>query len=120
MKFAPNLPPLLLDPDQMARVFSNLIGNSVDVLPSGGEISISLTLGDQRQVVIFADNGPGMPPKHLPRIFEPFFTTKSQGTGLGLYIIKQIIAYHRGSITVWSEIGVGTKFTISLPLPGGK
>ncbi|MBI1877929.1 MAG: GAF domain-containing protein [Chloroflexi bacterium] len=120
MQFAPNLPPLLLDPDQIVRVFSNLIGNSADVLPSGGEISISLALVDQSQVVIFADNGPGMPPEHLPRIFEPFFTTKSRGTGLGLYIIKQIIEYHGGSITVWSEPGLGTKFTISLPLSGGK
>ena len=120
MQFAANLPPLLLDPDQMARIFSNLIGNSVDVLPPGGEISLSLALMDQSQVVTFADNGPGMAPEHLPGIFEPFFTTKTRGTGLGLYIIKQIIEYHHGNITVWSEVGVGTKFTISLPLPGDK
>jgi PAS domain S-box-containing protein len=120
MQFTTNLPPLLLDPDQMARIFSNLIGNSVDVLPPGGEISISLALLDQSQVVTFADNGPGMAPEYLLGIFEPFFTTKTRGTGLGLYIIKQIVEYHYGNITVWSEVGAGTKFTISLPLPEDK
>jgi PAS domain S-box-containing protein len=120
MQFAANLPPLLLDPDQMARIFSNLIGNSVYVLPPGGEISLSLALLDQSQVVTFADNGPGMAPEQLPGIFEPFFTTKTRGTGLGLYIIKQIIEYHHGNIIVWSEAEVGTKFTITLPLPEDK
>lgn len=118
LEFAANLPPLLLDPDQMARVFSNLISNSVDVLPPGSEISIGVALAGQNQVVTFADNGPGMPLEHLSRIFEPFFTTKTRGTGLGLYIVKQIIEYHGGNITVWSGAGAGTKFTISLPLPG--
>jgi signal transduction histidine kinase len=75
-------------------------------------------LQERHQIVTVADNGPGILPEHLPQIFEPFFTTKSRGTGLGLYIIKQIIEYHGGNITVLSKIGMGTKFTISLPLPG--
>ncbi len=120
LHLAPDLPPMLLDPDQMARVFSNLIGNTIDVLPSGGEISISLRLMDRHLVVTFADNGPGISPENLARIFEPFFTTKSRGTGLGLYIIKQIIEYHRGHIAVWSQVGAGTKFTITLPVSGDK
>jgi signal transduction histidine kinase len=115
---APDLPPLLLDPDQMARVFSNLIGNSLDVLSPGGEITISLASIAHNQVVTFADNGAGIAPENLARIFEPFFTTKSRGTGLGLYIIKQILDYHHGNITAWSEMGVGTRFTITLPQAG--
>jgi PAS domain S-box-containing protein len=114
---AANLPLLLLDPDQMGRVFTNLIANSADVLPPGGQISIGLELRDRRQEVVFADNGPGIAPEHLPRIFEPFYSTKTQGTGLGLYIIKQIVEFHGGEIAVWSETGAGARFTLSLPWP---
>ncbi len=114
-QLADNLPPLRLDPDQMSRVLGNLFSNSVDALPPGGEIKITLNLVGQNQVITFADNGPGIASEHLARIFEPFFTTKSRGTGLGLYIIKQIIDYHGGQMTVWSEVGQGTKFIITLP-----
>ncbi len=117
-QIAANLPPLLFDSDQMARVFTNLIANSVDALSSGGEITIHLTRQNQRLVVVFADNGPGIAPEHLPHIFEPFYTSKSRGTGLGLYIIKQIVEYHGGEFSVWSQTGVGTQFTFSLPLSG--
>jgi signal transduction histidine kinase len=110
-----HLPPLPLDFDQMSRVLSNLISNSIDVLPPGGEIEITLGLVGQNQVITLADNGPGITPDHLPKIFEPFFTTKSRGTGLGLYIIKRIIEYHHGTVAVWSEVGRGTKFTLAFP-----
>jgi signal transduction histidine kinase len=115
LHLADHLPPLPLDPDQMSRALSNLISNSIDALPPGGEIEITLGLVDQNQVITLADNGPGIAPDHLPQIFEPFFTTKSRGTGLGLYIIKRIIEYHHGTITVWSEVGQGTKFTLAFP-----
>lgn len=115
LQLADNLPPILLDADQMGRAFSNLISNCVDVLPPGGELRLTLGLADNGQITTLADNGPGISPEHLPQIFEPFFTTKSRGSGLGLSIVKQIIDYHQGEITVWSEIGVGTRFTITLP-----
>jgi signal transduction histidine kinase len=115
---AENLPPLLLDADQMARVFTNLIANSVDALPPGGQITITLTEQNQRQLITVADNGPGIAPEHLPHILEPFYTTKSRGTGLGLYIIKQIVEYHGGEFSVASQVGGGAQFTLSLPLPG--
>jgi PAS domain S-box-containing protein len=115
LQLTDDLPPLRLDPDQMSRVLGNLISNSVDALPPGGEIKITLNLVGQNQVMTFADNGPGIASEHLAQIFEPFFTTKSRGTGLGLYIIKQIIDYHKGQITVWSQVGQGTRFIITLP-----
>jgi signal transduction histidine kinase len=115
LQLAANLPPILLDPDQMARALSNLIGNSFDALALGGELRLTLDLENGRQVITLADNGPGIASEDLPRIFEPFFTTKTRGAGLGLSIVKQIIDYHQGDITVWSEVGVGTKFTITLP-----
>jgi two-component system sensor histidine kinase HydH len=112
---AADLPPVLLDPDQMARLFTNLISNSLDALAGKGTIHIRLFRQEQFQVIIFADNGPGLSLEHVARVFEPFFTTKSRGTGLGLSIVKQIVEDHRGTIQVWSQVGEGTRFTISLP-----
>ena len=69
--------------------------------------------------VIFADNGPGIPPDHLPHLFTPFFTTKSQGTGLGLAVSQQIIAQHGGTIRVENSPGQGAGFQVYLPVPPG-
>ena len=69
--------------------------------------------------IIFADNGPGIPPDHLPHLFTPFFTTKSQGTGLGLPVSQQIIAQHGGTIRVESSPGQGAGFQVYLPVPPG-
>ncbi|MBV7329974.1 PAS domain S-box protein [Chloroflexi bacterium TSY] len=115
LHLAADLPPLYLDSDQMARALSNLISNSLDALSPGGELTLSLRMENENQIVTLADNGPGIPPEQLPQIFEPFFTTKSRGTGLGLSIVKQIIDVHRGHIDACSEMGIGTKFTITLP-----
>lgn len=112
---APSLPPVLLDRDQIRRVLSNLIANSRDALPEGGNITISLERDGPGQVVRFADNGAGISPENLPHLFEPFFTTKSRGTGLGLYLVQQVIEYHQGTVNVESEPGQGTRFTIRLP-----
>ncbi len=67
--------------------------------------------------IIFADNGPGITPDHLPHLFTPFFTTKSQGTGLGLPVSQQIIAQHGGTIRVESSLGQGACFQVYLPVP---
>jgi signal transduction histidine kinase len=115
VQLASNLPAIMLDADQMGRAVSNLIGNSIDVLGPGGEIHLTLHAEDGHQIITLLDNGPGIPEENQPRIFEPFFTTKSRGTGLGLSIVKQIINYHHGEIDVWSSVGVGTKFNITLP-----
>ncbi len=69
--------------------------------------------------IIFADNGPGITPNHLPHLFTPFFTTKSQGTGLGLPVSQQIIAQHGGTIRVESSPGQGAGFHVYLPVPPG-
>jgi signal transduction histidine kinase len=69
-------------------------------------------------VIKIRDNGKGIPQENLKKIFEPFFTTKDvgQGTGLGLFIVYKIIEQHKGTITVQSEVGKGTEFTIKLPI----
>ena len=110
-----NLPSIMLDMHQIARSINNLIGNGIDAVGPGGEINLALFSENGKQILTIADNGPGISLEHQRRIFEPFFTTKSRGTGLGLAIVKQIINYHNGEIAVWSEVGVGTKFTVTLP-----
>ncbi len=114
-QLALDLPPILADHTQLTRALSNLIGNSLDSLPVGGTLRLNLQLADNQQVIILADDGPGIPPENLAKIFDPFFTTKTHGTGLGLAIVKRVIDDHQGTIDLWSEVGVGVKFTIKLP-----
>lgn len=110
-----NLPPLPIDIDQLGRAISNLIGNSLDSMPSGGELHIRLYGENGNQIITIADKGMGISREKQTKIFEPFYTTKLRGTGLGLSIVKQVVDFHNGKIEVWSEEGVGTKFTITLP-----
>jgi two-component system cell cycle sensor histidine kinase/response regulator CckA len=101
---------------ELREVFVNLIVNAVDAMPGGGKLSISCEhLGDKLRLQ-FADSGVGMPEDMCQKIFEPFFTTKgAHGTGLGLSVSYSIIERHEGSISVKSEPGQGTIFTIHLP-----
>ncbi len=106
------------NPVELKEVFTNLLLNAYDALPNGGEIYISTRKTDDDQAqVIFKDTGIGMPEEVRQKIFNPFFTTKGdKGTGLGLSIAYRTISSHGGNINVESEVGVGTTFTIILPL----
>ncbi|MCB0209396.1 MAG: GAF domain-containing protein [Anaerolineae bacterium] len=110
-----NPPLIMLDFDQIGRVFSNLISNSADAVGVGGVVRLTMAMDGDVQIITVEDNGPGISPEHQEKIFEPFFTTKSRGTGLGLAIVKQIVENHYGTISLWSELNVGTRFTITLP-----
>ncbi|MCP4633184.1 MAG: GAF domain-containing protein [candidate division Zixibacteria bacterium] len=101
---------------ELKEVFTNLILNSFDAMPTGGVISISTTRIDNRVVVIYSDTGLGMLKEVKDRIFEPFFTTKGpKGSGLGMSVVYGIIQNHKGEITVDSKQNDGATFTISLP-----
>jgi two-component system NtrC family sensor kinase len=105
----------------LQQVFLNLINNSMDAMPRGGELRIETRLanGDARGVAVrVADNGAGMSPDTMAHVFDPMFTTKRMGTGtgLGLAICDQIIRQHGGTIHVESEPGQGTTFTLVLPV----
>jgi two-component system NtrC family sensor kinase len=113
---ADDLSPVLIDFDQIGRSVSNLIANGIDAIATNGVLQLSLHQDKNYQVIIVSDSGSGISQEIQQKIFEPFFTTKSRGTGLGLAIVKQIIEYHQGTISVWSEDGAGTKFTIKLPV----
>lgn len=105
------------DPNKLKQVFINLIMNATYVMNEGGTLSVSTTtIGDDVEVVI-ADTGPGIPEAVRKHIFDPFFTTKKdgEGTGLGLYICKNIIHEHGGRIVLQTAAGQGTTFRISLP-----
>lgn len=109
------------DERQLQQVLVNLILNAVQAMPSGGNLEISACLStDRAQVVIqVRDTGEGIPYEDLSRVFDPFFTTKEAGagTGLGLSVSYGIIEKHGGQITVDSEVGEGSTFTIRLPVP---
>jgi PAS domain S-box-containing protein len=105
---------------ELHQVFSNLVSNAVDAMRGGGRLRLSLSEKGRGVKVVVEDNGSGILADHLHKLFEPFFTTKaSVGTGLGLWVVKQFVEQHGGTISVESNtdaIDHGTKFIIFLPL----
>jgi signal transduction histidine kinase len=111
------IPLLLLDADKIRIVFTNLIKNACQAMPSGGtlEIVVEVSVSQQDRItVIVKDTGAGISPDELHRIFEPFYTTKPRGLGLGLVNVKNIVEAHGGTVRVESEVGVGTTFFVRL------
>jgi signal transduction histidine kinase len=109
---------------ELRQVLANLIGNAIDATPAGGRIRIRISLSPlphepAHARITIADNGCGIDSQMLPRVFEPFFTTKTEtGTGLGLWITREILVKHHGRIRVRSSQAAGrngTAFTIFLP-----
>jgi two-component system sensor histidine kinase PilS (NtrC family) len=116
---------IVADHGQMEQVFWNLLVNASEAMPDGGQITIDAETirggtgnshGGNIVRIIVADTGKGMDGDEMSRVFEPFFTTKSGGTGLGLATVYRIMEAHGGRIMVDSTRGVGTKFTLSLPI----
>jgi two-component system NtrC family sensor kinase len=103
---------------QLNQVWTNLLVNAAQSINGKGEVSISTAVDGDCAIVTISDTGCGIEPEHLNRIFDPFFTTKpvGEGTGLGLSITYGIIEKHGGTITVESMRGVGTTFTVSIPI----
>lgn len=110
-------PKVQADSDQMSQVLINLIMNAVHAMPKGGTLRVGLERERDMVRLTVSDSGHGIPKEVVSKIFDPFFTTKEfgKGTGLGLTVVKGIIEEHQGSITVESEEGRGTTFTILLP-----
>lgn len=100
----------------MRQALLNVAQNAVQAMPEGGTLRVSAATSDGHVRVSIADTGPGIPPDVRPRIFEPFYTTRPRGTGLGLAVVKRIVDGHGGGIVVASEVGVGTTFSLDLPL----
>jgi signal transduction histidine kinase len=126
---------VMADETLLKQAFLNIMLNSLEAMPEGGDLAISTRLASANPrsphdaaappegrpewlEVVFDDTGPGIPEESLGRIFDPFFTTKKDGTGLGLAITHRIIENHLGTIRVISQGGKGTTFVVSLPLEG--
>jgi hypothetical protein len=117
-KLAPDLPKLLLDPIQINQMLVNLMRNGIQSITEAGVVEVSTQFAEPNQILIVVrDTGSGIPPNVLENVFNPFFTTKPDGTGLGLAICQHIVGDHGGRITVQSQVGQGTTFSIFLPLP---
>ncbi|WPD20972.1 MAG: ATP-binding protein [Candidatus Electrothrix aestuarii] len=111
----PELPECPLDGDQLYQVLLNIVFNAIHAMPEGGKLTVRTSTSEENVSLEITDTGSGMPPEKLEQIFIPFFTDKNRGTGLGLAITKNIVEQHKGEITVQSEEGVGTTFTVVLP-----
>lgn len=116
----PNLA-LIADKERLHQLSVILLDNALKYTQAGGQVHINCFQSNKNVIVTVQDTGIGISPKNLPRIFDRFFradkarSRESGGTGLGLAIAKWIVEKHGGKINVESELGKGTKFTISIP-----
>jgi signal transduction histidine kinase len=108
------LPPALADVDQVRIVFANLIRNAREAMPSGGRLSINGQAADGHLEVTVRDTGVGISPEHLHHVMEPLYSTKARGLGLGLALARSILEKNHGNLSVASEPGHGSTFTVTL------
>ncbi|MEM7028392.1 MAG: ATP-binding protein [Chloroflexota bacterium] len=117
-----HLPMIEADPNRISQIFDNLIGNAIKFTRAGGTITVSAHVQQHTVEIDVSDTGIGIEPEALEKIFNRFFqvdgstTRRFKGTGIGLAIVKQIVEAHQGSISVKSEIDVGTTFSFILPI----
>jgi two-component system nitrogen regulation sensor histidine kinase NtrY len=116
-RFAPDVPSVKLDPDQMKRVLINLVDNAIEAMEKKGTVSIFTEFDRSQSRVRFgvADNGPGIPIGDRDKLFVPHFSTKRQGSGLGLAIVHRIVQEHEGVIRVEDNVPRGSRFIIEIP-----
>jgi signal transduction histidine kinase len=116
---SPDLPPIRGFAAEINQVWMNLIDNAIDAAPEHGHVHVSGVLEGPQVIVTVTDDGPGVPPEIQKSIFDPFFTTKpvGEGTGLGLDIVRRVVNWHNGEVTLTSRPGI-TEFRVALPLAG--
>jgi two-component system, NtrC family, sensor kinase len=115
-EFSPSLPKVMADFDQLQQVFTNLTLNAIQAMADGGKLTLRTSAEDGQVKVDVEDTGCGIPKEHLNKLGTPFFTTKEKGkgVGLGVAVVYGIVERHKGKVTVESEVGKGTRFTVQL------
>ncbi len=116
--YSPDVPKIEAYGGQLNQVFMNILDNAQDAMAEKGTLTINVSKIDTNIKIEFIDTGKGIPEENLKKVFDPFFTTKpvGKGTGLGMSISYRVINDHHGTIEVESKEGIGTKFTIILPI----
>lgn len=115
LDLAPDLPNAEVDRDQLKQAFYNVIKNAVQAMRAGGMLHIHSWWDDAYVSVTFADTGGGISPENMSKLFRPYYTTKSNGSGLGLLIVRRIVREHGGEIEIESNEGKGVQVTVHLP-----
>jgi len=110
------IPLIRVDPLEVEKIFTNLIGNALYEMPEGGALTIDLQADVEKIIIMVSDTGPGIPSQNITRIFDPFFTTKEKGTGFGLSVVLRVVNGLGGRITVDSPPDAGACFIIEIPL----
>ncbi len=110
-----NVPRVKCNPQKIAQVFVNLLMNAVQSIANKGEINIAISQDEQYVRIAIKDDGVGITPENFSKIFDPFFTTKGSAAGLGLSASYDIVRKHNGRLTVDSQVGMGSTFTVCLP-----
>jgi len=115
--FAPDLPPLEVDPNQLKRAVLNLVDNAVEAVGPRGQVTVETAWAADsgRARIVVADNGPGIAPEDRDKLFVPHFSTKATGMGLGLSIVHQIVTDHGGTIAVEDNVPRGSRSVVELP-----
>jgi len=111
-----DFPDVMVDPDLMRRVLTNLITNAVQAMPERGKLIIRAEKKDKDALVSVEDTGIGISEENMAKLFQPLFTTKARGQGLGLAVCKRLVEAHCGIISVESQVGRGSTFTIRIPI----
>ncbi len=107
---------VMIDSDRIIQLLLNLLKNGLQAMPDGGVLQVELKSDKSWATIKICDSGVGIPPENIPHIFKPFWTSKARGTGLGLALCHKVAQEHGGTLSVESSAGVGTTFTVTLPM----
>jgi PAS domain S-box-containing protein len=115
-RIEPYFTKLMTDPSAMKRILTNLCSNAIQAMPEGGKLTLNAAKKDDEIFISVQDTGLGIPLENRDKLFKPLFTTKAKGQGFGLAVVKKLTEALNGKVSVESEVGKGTRFTLEFPL----